>query len=39
MKDVEVQFARFEVQQMTHTFINFFWGDICDWYLEASKKS
>ncbi len=38
MKDVEVQFARFEVQQMTHTFINFFWGDICDWYLEASKE-
>ena len=38
LKEVEVQFARFEVQQMTHTFLNFFWREICDWYLEASKE-
>ena len=37
LRDVERQFAHFEVQQMTHTVHNFIWGDFCDWYLEVCK--
>jgi len=37
IEDIEGQFARFEMHQLTHTLHNFFWGDFCDWYVEASK--
>jgi len=37
IEDIEGQFARFEMHQLTHTLHNFFWGDFCDWYVEAAK--
>lgn len=37
LKDVEAQFERFEMHQLTHSLYNFFWGDFCDWYVEAAK--
>lgn len=37
MGEIENQFARFEMHQLTHTLHNFFWGDFCDWYVEAAK--
>ncbi len=37
LKDVEVQFEKFEMHQLTHSLYNFFWGDFCDWYVEAAK--
>lgn len=37
MEEIEGQFARFEMHQLTHTLHNFFWGDFCDWYVEAAK--
>ncbi len=37
MEEIETQFARFEMHQLTHTLHNFFWGDFCDWYVEAAK--
>ena len=38
MREVERQFTQFEVQQITQALHTFFWGDFCDWYLEASKE-
>ncbi len=37
MEEIEGQFARFEMHQLTHTLHGFFWGDFCDWYVEAAK--
>ena len=37
MEEIEGQFARFEMHQLTHSLHNFFWGDFCDWYVEAAK--
>ena len=37
-KEIAAQFTRFEMHQLTHTLHNFFWGDFCDWYVEASKS-
>lgn len=36
-RDIENQFAKFEMQQLTNSLHGFFWGDFCDWYVEASK--
>jgi valyl-tRNA synthetase len=35
---IDHAFKKFEIHQMTHTLHNFFWGDFCDWYIEASKS-
>ncbi|MCH6257663.1 valine--tRNA ligase [Puniceicoccaceae bacterium K14] len=37
MKEVEGQFEKFEIHQLTHSLHTFFWGDFCDWYVEAAK--
>jgi valyl-tRNA synthetase len=37
IEDIEGQFVRFEMHQLTNTLHNFFWGDFCDWYVEAAK--
>lgn len=37
MREIEGQFAKFEMHQLTHTLYNFVWGDFCDWYVEAAK--
>lgn len=37
IEELEGQFARFEIHPLTHTLHNFFWGDFCDWYVEAAK--
>jgi len=37
MAEIEEQFAKFEMHQLTHSLHNFFWGDFCDWYVEAAK--
>ena len=37
MEEIEGQFARFEMHQLTHSLHNFLWGDFCDWYVEAAK--
>ncbi len=36
-REIESQFAKFELHQLSHTLYNFVWGDFCDWYVEASK--
>lgn len=35
--DLEKCFAHFEISPLTHLIYAFFWGDFCDWYVEASK--
>ncbi|TVP80967.1 MAG: valine--tRNA ligase [Puniceicoccaceae bacterium] len=35
--DVEKCFAQYELAPLTHLIYAFFWGDFCDWYVEASK--
>ena len=35
--DLEKCFANFEISPLTHQIYAFFWGDFCDWYVEASK--
>ncbi len=37
-KRVERLFQDYELSQLTHTLLNFVWGDFCDWYVEASKS-
>ncbi|MFA5257007.1 MAG: valine--tRNA ligase [Opitutales bacterium] len=34
---VERVFETYEMQAMTQALYAFFWGDFCDWYVEASK--
>ncbi|MBN1403160.1 MAG: valine--tRNA ligase [Opitutales bacterium] len=34
---VERIFENYELHQMTQALYAFFWGDFCDWYVEASK--
>ena len=35
--ELEKCFARYEIAPLTHQIYAFFWGDFCDWYVEASK--
>jgi len=35
--ELEKCFANFEISPLTHQIYAFFWGDFCDWYVEASK--
>ncbi len=35
--DGEVNFARYEFNPLTQSIYDLFWGDFCDWYVEASK--
>ena len=35
--DLEKCFKNFEIAPLTHLVYTFFWGDFCDWYVEASK--
>ena len=35
--DLEKCFANYELAPLTHQIYAFFWGDFCDWYVEASK--
>ncbi|MEN8843718.1 MAG: class I tRNA ligase family protein, partial [Lentimonas sp.] len=35
--DIEKCFSSFEIAPLTHQIYAFFWGDFCDWYVEASK--
>ncbi|MEC8332736.1 MAG: class I tRNA ligase family protein, partial [Verrucomicrobiota bacterium] len=35
--DLEKCFRHYEIAPLTHLIYSFFWGDFCDWYLEASK--
>ena len=36
-EEMENHFAKYEMNQLTHSVYGFFWGDFCDWYVEASK--
>ena len=35
--NLEKCFANYEIAPLTHQIYAFFWGDFCDWYVEASK--
>ncbi len=35
--DLEKCFKNYEIAPLTHKIYEFFWGDFCDWYVEASK--
>ena len=35
--ELEKCFANYEIAPLTHKIYEFFWGDFCDWYVEASK--
>lgn len=35
---IEKCFSGFELAPLTHEIYAFFWGDFCDWYIEASKN-
>jgi valyl-tRNA synthetase len=35
--ELEKCFAKYEIAPLTHKLYEFFWGDFCDWYVEASK--
>jgi valyl-tRNA synthetase len=34
---IEKIFENYDLSQMTQALYAFFWGDFCDWYVEASK--
>ena len=36
-QNLEKDFESFEMHPITHQLHNFFWGEFCDWYVEASK--
>ncbi|MEO0508470.1 MAG: valine--tRNA ligase [Verrucomicrobiota bacterium] len=36
-EDIEKCFSSYELAPLTHQIYGFFWGDFCDWYVEASK--
>ncbi|MFT4901015.1 MAG: valyl-tRNA synthetase [Lentimonas sp.] len=36
-RDIEKCFESYEIAALTHQIYAFFWGDFCDWYVEASK--
>lgn len=35
--ELEKCFTDYEIAPLTHQIYAFFWGDFCDWYVEASK--
>jgi len=35
--ELEKCFTDYEIAPLTHLIYAFFWGDFCDWYVEASK--
>ncbi|MEM7791484.1 MAG: class I tRNA ligase family protein, partial [Verrucomicrobiota bacterium] len=35
--ELEKCFLNYEIAPLTHHIYAFFWGDFCDWYVEASK--
>lgn len=35
--ELEKCFNHYEIAPLTHQIYAFFWGDFCDWYVEASK--
>lgn len=35
--EIEKCFEQYEPAPLTHLIYAFFWGDFCDWYVEASK--
>jgi valyl-tRNA synthetase len=35
--ELEKCFTNYEIAPLTHQIYAFFWGDFCDWYVEASK--
>ncbi len=37
LKLVEKYFNKYNIAFICKTLVNFFWGDFCDWYIEASK--
>jgi valyl-tRNA synthetase len=37
-KTIADGFANMELHVLTHALYSFFWGDFCDWYVEASKS-
>ncbi len=37
-EELEKCFASYEIAPLTHLIYAFFWGDFCDWYVEASKS-
>ena len=36
-REIEKCFESYEIASLTHQIYAFFWGDFCDWYVEASK--
>ena len=36
-REIEKCFESYEIAPLTHQIYAFFWGDFCDWYVEASK--
>ena len=37
-RDIEAAFADYRFSQIAELLHGFFWGDYCDWYLEAVKR-
>jgi valyl-tRNA synthetase len=37
IRDITTAFANYEFNQAAQAIYRFFWGEFCDWYLEAAK--
>jgi valyl-tRNA synthetase len=37
--EIEPRFASFRFDEACHRLYHFFWGDLCDWYIELSKPA
>jgi len=39
IREIDAPFAEYKFNEVTQTLYRFFWGEYCDWYVEASKAA
>src|SRR5205814_8504333 len=39
IREIDAAFAQYKFSEVTQTLHRFFWGEYCDWYVEAAKAA
>ena len=39
IREIDAAFAEYKFSEVTQTLYRFFWGEYCDWYVEAAKAA